>query len=92
MDPVKNPYQPGAGCRPPELVGRNSIIEEARILIGRVAEGRNEKSMLLTGLRGVGKTVLLNEMVSLAEKNKYLTSNLKLSAAFESIKTISWPF
>jgi hypothetical protein len=72
MDPIKNPYQPGAGCRPPELVGRDSVIDQARILLGRVAAKRAEKSILLTGLRGVGKTVLLVEMQSLAEKNGYL--------------------
>ncbi len=62
MDPIKNPFSPGAGSRPPELVGRDSVLEQARILLGRVKLRRPEKSMLLTGLRGVGKTVLLNEI------------------------------
>lgn len=58
MDPIKNPFSPGAGSPPPELVGRDPILEQARILLGRVKTKRPEKSMLLTGLRGVGKTVL----------------------------------
>jgi hypothetical protein len=62
MDPVQNPFSPGAGAPPPELVGRDPILEQARILLSRVKQKRPEKSMLLTGLRGVGKTVLLNEI------------------------------
>ena len=57
MDPIKNPFSPGAGSPPPELVGRSGILEQARILLGRIKEKRPEKSILLTGLRGVGKTV-----------------------------------
>jgi hypothetical protein len=68
VDPIKNPFSPGAGSPPPELVGRSGILEQARILLGRVKERRPEKSILLTGLRGVGKTVLLNEMERLAGK------------------------
>ena len=60
MDPIQNPFSPGTGSPPPELVGRDPALTEARILLGRVAAGRPEKSLLLTGLRGVGKTVLLN--------------------------------
>ena len=73
MDPIKNPYSPGAGSPPPELVGRDPILEQARILLGRVKQKRPEKSMLLTGLRGVGKTVLLNEFERLARSNGYRT-------------------
>ena len=62
MDPIENPFSPGAGAPPPELVGRDSILKEANILLGRILKKRPEKSMLLTGLRGVGKTVLLNEI------------------------------
>ena len=71
MDPIKNPFSPGAGSRPPELVGRDPVLEQARILLGRIKLKRAEKSMLLTGLRGVGKTVLLNEMKRLAVKDGY---------------------
>ena len=71
MDPIKNPFSPGAGSRPPELVGRDPVLEQARILLGRIKLKRPEKSLLLTGLRGVGKTVLLNEMKRLAVKDEY---------------------
>jgi hypothetical protein len=73
MNPIKNPFSPGAGSPPPELVGRDPILEQARILLGRIKEKRSEKSMLLTGLRGVGKTVLLNEMERLAKAEGYRT-------------------
>ncbi len=71
MDPITNPFSPGAGAPPPELVGRDPLLEQARILLGRVKQKRPEKSLLLTGLRGVGKTVLLNEIERLAKKNGY---------------------
>ena len=73
MDPIKNPFSPGAGSPPPELVGRDPILEQARILLRRVKRKKREKSMLLTGLRGVGKTVLLNEIERLAKKDDYRT-------------------
>ena len=73
MNPIENPYSPGAGSPPPELVGRDPVIDEARILLGRIKARRPEKSMLLTGLRGVGKTVLLNEIERLAKQAGYYT-------------------
>ncbi len=73
MNPIKNPFSPGAGAPPPELVGRDLILEEAAILLGRVRRKRPEKSMLLTGLRGVGKTVLLNEIECKAREEGYRT-------------------
>lgn len=73
MDPIKNPFAPGAGSPPPELVGRDPVLELARILLGRVKQGKPEKSMLLTGLRGVGKTVLLNEIERMAKTEGYRT-------------------
>ena len=73
MDPIKNPFSPGAGSPPPELVGRDPILDQARILLGRVKLKKPEKSMLLTGLRGVGKTVLLNEIDRLALSEGYRT-------------------
>lgn len=73
MNPINNPFSPGAGSPPPELVGRDSILEQTRILLARVRQQRSEKSFLLTGLRGVGKTVLLNEMERLAEEAGYRT-------------------
>ncbi len=73
MDPIKNPFSPGAGSPPPELVGRDPLLEQARVLLGRVREKRSEKSLLLTGLRGVGKTVLLNEIERTAAGQGYRT-------------------
>ncbi len=66
MDPVRNPYAPGAGQRPPELAGRDREIGQFEVVLERVARGRPERSMVLTGLRGVGKTVLLNTFRSMA--------------------------
>lgn len=71
MDPIKNPFSPGAGSPPPELVGRDPVLEQARILLGRIKAKKPEKSMLLTGLRGVGKTVLLNEIERMAKAAGY---------------------
>ena len=73
MDPIKNPFAPGAGSPPPELVGRDPILDQARVLLGRVKQKKSEKSMLLTGLRGVGKTVLLNEIERMAKQEDYRT-------------------
>jgi hypothetical protein len=77
MDPIKNPFSPGAGAPPPELVGRDPILQQARVLFGRVKLRRPEKSMLLTGLRGVGKTVLLNEIERAAKADDYHTITIE---------------
>jgi AAA ATPase domain len=77
MDPIKNPFSPGAGSPPPELVGRDPILDQARILLGRIKARRPEKSMLLTGLRGVGKTVLLNEIERMAKDQGYRTLSIE---------------
>ncbi|PXY31583.1 ATP-binding protein [Prauserella muralis] len=66
MDPVRNPFAPGAGQRPPELAGRERELEAFEVVLERVARGRPERSLVLTGLRGVGKTVLLGELRSMA--------------------------
>ncbi len=73
MDPIKNPFSPGAGSPPPELAGRAPVLEQARVLLGRVLMGKAEKSLMLTGLRGVGKTVLLNEVRRMAQEVGYRT-------------------
>ncbi|NUN92535.1 MAG: ATP-binding protein [Verrucomicrobiae bacterium] len=67
MDPVKNPYAPGAGTPPPELAGRDEVRESVRIAIARVRAFRPTKSILMIGLRGVGKTVLLDRLREDAE-------------------------
>ena len=66
MDPVRNPYAPGAGQRPPELAGRDRELARFDVVLERIARGRPERSLVLTGLRGVGKTVLLNALRSQA--------------------------
>lgn len=66
MDPINNPYAPGAGQRPPELAGRDEQLRTFEVVLERIAKGRPERSIVLTGLRGVGKTVLLNTLRSAA--------------------------
>ncbi len=67
MDPISNPYAPGAGTPPPELAGRDDVRETVRIAIERIRKGLPAKSILMVGLRGVGKTVLLDQMREDAE-------------------------
>lgn len=67
MDAVRNPYAPGAGTRPPELAGRDDVRDRVRIALARIRFGRPAKSVLLVGLRGVGKTVLLDRLRDEAE-------------------------
>ncbi|MBY0297128.1 MAG: ATP-binding protein [Methylobacterium sp.] len=71
MDPVRNPFAPGAGTPPPELAGRRSIITDIDIALQRIAIGRPTQSAILVGLRGVGKTVLLNKAREIAEIKGY---------------------
>jgi hypothetical protein len=77
VDPVRNPYAPGAGQRPPELAGREREIEQFEIVLERVARGRPERSTVLTGLRGVGKTVMLNNFRSMALQRLWGTGKLE---------------
>lgn len=67
MDPIANPYAPGAGTPPPELAGRDALRETVRVALARIRRGRPSKSVLMLGLRGVGKTVLLDRMRDDAE-------------------------
>lgn len=71
MDPLHNPFSPGAGSPPPELAGRSEILNKAMMALARIKKGRSEKSLLLVGLRGVGKTVLLHRISEMAEKEGY---------------------
>lgn len=73
MDEIRNPFSPGAGTPPPALTGRADLINTVHILLSRVKEGRPAKSVLMVGLRGVGKTVLLNELEALAQQRGYKT-------------------
>jgi predicted AAA+ superfamily ATPase len=77
MDEVRNPFAPGAGVPPPELAGRAQILEDAKIALGRVKQGRAARSKLMLGLRGVGKTVLLNTIEESADREGFLTVMLE---------------
>ncbi|RJO76920.1 ATP-binding protein [Nocardia panacis] len=77
MDPVRNPYAPGAGQRPPELAGRDRQLSAFDIVLERIARGRPERSVMLTGLRGVGKTVLLNQLRSAAVSRGWGTGKIE---------------
>jgi hypothetical protein len=77
MDPVRNPYAPGAGQRPPELAGRDRELAQFAVLLERVAAGRPERSMVLSGLRGVGKTVLLNALRGQAVQRAWGTGKIE---------------
>jgi len=77
MDPVRNPFAPGAGTPPPELAGRADIIENGRVALQRIALGRPAQSQILVGLRGVGKTVLLNRIKYIADLSGYRTALLE---------------
>ena len=68
MDPVKNPYVPGTGNPPPELAGRSTILDDASIALKRLQGGKNPQSLILVGLRGVGKTVLLVRISEIAQE------------------------
>ncbi len=77
MDPIRNPYAPGAGSPPPELAGRSKIREEVSVRLQRLRLGRPAKSMMLVGLRGVGKTVLLDQMRKDAEAEGITTVRIE---------------
>jgi AAA ATPase domain len=77
VDPVRNPYAPGAGQRPPELAGRDRELSQFEVVLERIARGRPERSMVLTGLRGVGKTVLLNAFRSMALQRLWGTGKIE---------------
>jgi hypothetical protein len=73
MDPRSNPYTPNAGARPPALVGRDAEIEAFDVLLHRLEQGRPQQSMIITGLRGVGKTVLLGAFRDAAAERRWVT-------------------
>lgn len=79
MDALTNPYAPGAGTRPPLLTGRDPEIESFRLLLGRLERGHPEQSLLITGLRGVGKTVLLDAFEGIAEDAGWFASFSELT-------------
>lgn len=77
VDPVRNPFAPSAGRRPPELAGRDDILEAARTAVKRAAAGRYSRPTMLLGLRGTGKTVLLNEFRKIGQENGLLVSSIE---------------
>jgi hypothetical protein len=77
VDPIRNPYAPGAGQRPPELAGRDRQLAQFDVTLERIAAGRPERSMVVSGLRGVGKTVLLNALRGQAVKRAWGTGKVE---------------
>jgi Cdc6-like AAA superfamily ATPase len=77
MDPRSNPYAPGAGTQPPELAGRDKIIERAAIALDRCRNGFSARSILMVGLRGVGKTVLLSHIAKEAEAKGFAVISIE---------------
>lgn len=90
MDPVRNPFAPGAGTQPPELAGRDDIIKAADIALQRVLLGRHDKSQILLGLRGTGKTVMLNKIEELAESHGHVTSFIEAPEG-QSLASLLYP-
>jgi AAA ATPase-like protein len=90
MDPYRNPFAPGAGSRPPELAGRDAILEAGKISCGRAVQGRSARSIMLLGLRGTGKTVLLNEIGRNAEQERLLVSRVECPEG-ESLARLIYP-
>ncbi len=84
MDPVSNPYSPGAGLRPPELAGRQANVASFSTMIARAEAGRPGQSVVLTGLRGVGKTVLLNDLAERARKRDWIVAQVEARADSEA--------
>src|SRR3954464_12728503 len=77
MDPVRNPYAPGAGQRPPELAGRDTELSAFDVVLERIAPGRPDPSLVRAGLRGVGKTGLLNQLRSAAISRGWGTGKIE---------------
>ena len=89
MDPVRNPYSPGAGARPPALVGRDAELATCDVAIQRFGLGKPERSMLLTGLRGVGKTVLLREFGRLAAGHRWTQQAIEITEELKFVEEMS---
>jgi hypothetical protein len=89
MDPIRNPYSPNAGAPPPAMVGRDDLLETFDINLSRIKIGRSAKSLLPTGLRGVGKTVLLNRAVEAARSKGYQVAQLEASEAGDFVSLLA---
>ena len=89
MDPVRNPYSPGAGAPPPALVGRDVELATCNVAIQRFGLGKPQRSMLLTGLRGVGKTVLLREFGRLADGHRWVHHAIEITEEVNFVEEMS---
>ena len=89
MDALRNPYTPGAGTRPPALTGRDPELEQFALLLGRLERGRPEQSLLITGLRGVGKTVLLDAFEGIAIERGWFASSTEITSDTRLAKIIA---
>jgi hypothetical protein len=89
MDALRNPYTPGAGTPPPALTGRDPELEQFALLLGRLELGRPEQSLLITGLRGVGKTVLLDAFEGIAIDRGWFASSTEITSETRLAKVIA---
>jgi AAA ATPase domain len=89
MDALRNPYTPGAGTPPPALTGRDPELEQFAMLLGRLELGRPEQSLLITGLRGVGKTVLLDAFEGIAIERGWFASSTEITSDTRLAKVVA---
>jgi len=89
MDALRNPYTPGAGNPPPALTGRDPELEQFALLLGRLELGRPEQSLLITGLRGVGKTVLLDAFEGIAIERGWFATSTEITSETRLAKVIA---
>lgn len=87
-DPVANPYAPGAGTPPPALVGRDRVIEDAEVALRRLKAARTSQHLLVTGLRGVGKTVLLGTLSAVAEHVGYRVVRVEAVGGDDTLRSM----
>lgn len=87
-DPIANPYAPGAGTPPPSLVGRDEVIDTAEVALRRLRSARASQHLLITGLRGVGKTVLLAKLAALAEHVGYRVIRVEALGGDDTIRSV----
>ncbi len=91
MDPVRNPYRPGAGRRPPALAGRDAVLTAFDVVMRRSEDlGEGDRGWILNGLRGVGKTVLLNELLRRAPMTNGATCSTASSFTTHSKPSLAY--
>lgn len=88
MQPELNPYSPGSGLRPPEMTGREAEVDAFDLIVARTKLGHPNRSMMLTGLRGVGKTVLLNALRAQAERAEWFAISLEATPESSGAQSI----